>query len=71
MRFSPFLYTVPAILPAGFLIFGWSLQYKVHWVVPCIGLFVMGNGLSGFGQASQVYVIDCFPLHAASAMAAM
>lgn len=30
--------------PAGFLIFGWTAQYKVQWIVP-----ILANGLTGIG----------------------
>ena len=30
--------------PAGFLIFGWTTQYKVQWIVP-----ILANGLTGIG----------------------
>jgi predicted MFS family arabinose efflux permease len=28
----------------GLLIYGWSAQYKVHWIVPIIGTFFIGLG---------------------------
>ena len=30
--------------PAGFLIYGWTAQYHVHWIVP-----ILGNGFTGIG----------------------
>lgn len=38
--------------PAGFLIFGWTTQYKVQWIVP-----ILANGLTGIGVIF-VYVSD-------------
>lgn len=31
-------------MPAGLLIFGWTAQYKVHWIVPIIGTTIVGIG---------------------------
>lgn len=59
------------LLPIGFLVYGWSAQYRVHWIVPCIGLFMIGAGNIGFMQPTQVYAIESYGLYAASAMAAM
>jgi hypothetical protein len=28
----------------GLLIYGWSAQYKVHWIVPIVGTFFIGLG---------------------------
>lgn len=32
------------LLPAGLFIYGWTAQYKVHWIVPIIGTAIMGVG---------------------------
>jgi multidrug resistance protein len=29
------------LLPAGFFIYGWTAQYKVHWIVPILGHVIM------------------------------
>lgn len=31
-------------LPAGLFIYGWTAEYKVHWIAPIIGTAVMGVG---------------------------
>ena len=42
-RLPPLIYGyIP--FPAGFLIFGWTAQFHVHWIVP-----IIGNGLAGIG----------------------
>ena len=38
------------LFPAGFFVFGWTVQYRVYWLVP-----VVANGLTGIGVIS-VYV---------------
>jgi MFS family permease len=32
-------------LPAGLFIYGWTVEYKIHWIVPLIGTGVVGFGL--------------------------
>lgn len=29
------------LLPAGFFLYGWTAQYKVHWIVPILGHLIM------------------------------
>lgn len=31
-----------AVLPIGFFIYGWTAEYKVHWIAPIIGMGVIG-----------------------------
>jgi hypothetical protein len=32
-------------LPIGLFIYGWTVQYKIHWIVPLIGTSFVGFGL--------------------------
>ncbi|KAI8658291.1 MFS domain-containing protein [Fusarium keratoplasticum] len=32
------------VFPAGFFIYGWTAEYKTHWMAPIIGLAVIGIG---------------------------
>ncbi|KAJ8502615.1 hypothetical protein ONZ45_g11590 [Pleurotus djamor] len=59
------------LLPIGLFIAGWSAQYKVFWIVPDIGIALIGAGIILNFQSIQTYVIDTFTLHAASALAAV
>ena len=52
-------------------IYGWTAEYHRFWLAPCIGLVLIGGGMIGFFAPSQIYVIDAFTLHAASALAAV
>ena len=38
------LFTSP-IMPIGLLIYGWSAQYSVFWIVPIIGTALVGMGM--------------------------
>ncbi|KAF1930792.1 membrane transporter [Didymella exigua CBS 183.55] len=59
------------LIPATFFWYGWTAQYKVHWIVPIISLIPFGVGIMGIFAPLQTYLIDCFPQYAASAIAGM
>ena len=58
-------------VPISFFWYGWSAEYKVHWIVPIIGLVPFGFGLIGIFMPIQTYIIDSFPEYAASGIAAL
>ncbi|KAJ7680192.1 major facilitator superfamily domain-containing protein [Mycena olivaceomarginata] len=58
-------------LPVGLLITGWAVQAKVHWIVPDIGVALVGAGIILNFQSIQIYVVDAFALYAASALASV
>lgn len=68
----PLILTIPGgvALPIGLFLYGWTTQYKVHWVVPIIGTAFVGWGNLSSMMTIQTYLVDAFTLHAASAMAA-
>ncbi|KAI0309031.1 MFS polyamine transporter [Amylostereum chailletii] len=59
------------LLPIGMLITGWTARGSVYWIVPDIGIAIFGSGLIMTFQSIQAYIIDTFPLYAASALAAV
>ena len=59
------------VLPAGLFVTGWTARSSIHWIVPDIGIAMVGAGVILNFQAIQTYVIDAFTLHAASALAAV
>ncbi|KAK1765233.1 polyamine transporter 1 [Phialemonium atrogriseum] len=67
---------LPPLVAAGFLLstglfwYGWSLEYKVHWIVPLIGTSLCGISISYFFLAVQTYLVEAYTLYAASALAA-
>ncbi|PWN92988.1 polyamine transporter 1 [Acaromyces ingoldii] len=64
------IFFIPAILiPSGMLIYGWAIEYAVHWIVADIGTFIFAMGLMCVGFALNAYTIDVYPLYAASALA--
>ncbi|XWW92421.1 hypothetical protein V2A60_000344 [Cordyceps javanica] len=58
------------LLPVGLFIYGWTAQYKVHWIVPIIGTAIMGVGNLIIFMSLQLYLVDTFTIYAASALAA-
>lgn len=70
-------YRIPVMVPGAVLVpvglfwYGWGVQAQTHWIVPSIGaaIFSMGT-IMGF-QVIQVYLIDAYTEHAASALAAV
>ncbi|KAJ7364851.1 MFS polyamine transporter [Mycena albidolilacea] len=58
-------------LPVGLLLTGWTVQAKVHWIVPDIGIALVGAGTILNFQSIQIYIVDAFALYAASALAAV
>ncbi|KAJ5273098.1 MFS general substrate transporter [Penicillium angulare] len=69
-------YRLPALLPSaiampiGLIIYGWTAQYHVHWIVPIIGTGFCGFSLMGCFAAIQTYLVDGFTVYASSALAA-
>jgi hypothetical protein len=59
------------LIPSGLLIYGWTVQYAVHWIVPDIGLFIFGAGIMCVGFVTNAYILDIYTLYAASALAAI
>lgn len=66
----PLLPLGSALVPAGLFIYGWTAQYKVHWIVPILSHVLIGIGNLVVFMALQTYLVDCFQMYAASAIAA-
>lgn len=64
----PVLFVSTPLSAAGLVLYGWSAQYHTHWIVPNIGaaLIMTGTGITMTGLST--YVMDAYPLYAASAM---
>ncbi|GAM40362.1 hypothetical protein TCE0_038r12657 [Talaromyces pinophilus] len=59
-----------SMIPIGLLIYGWTAEYSVFWFVPVIGTFFIGFGMITVFTPVGTYLIDAFPMYAASATAA-
>ncbi|KAK4202117.1 fluconazole resistance protein 1 [Triangularia verruculosa] len=58
------------LLPITFFWYGWTTQYHTHWILPVIALFPFSFGIIGIFIPLTTYLIDCYPIYAASAIAA-
>lgn len=55
----------------GIFWLGWTGDYPlIHWICPTIGAFFVGNGLMSIFLPTINYIIDCYVMVAASALAA-
>lgn len=59
------------MISAGFFLYGWALQYRVHWIAPIIGTSLVGLGYFVATVSVRAYIVDAFGIHAVSASAAM
>jgi MFS family permease len=57
-------------IPFGLFIYGWSVQYHTHFMVPMVATGMVGVGLLMTFMPAATYLVDVFTVHAASAMAA-
>ncbi|KAI1848163.1 hypothetical protein JX266_005876 [Neoarthrinium moseri] len=59
------------LFAGGLFITGWTADPGVvHWIVPVIGLYLVGTGFNTIFQAALNYLVDTFQMYAASAVAA-
>ncbi|KAI1454033.1 MFS general substrate transporter [Annulohypoxylon moriforme] len=56
-------------VPIGLFWYGWTTEYRVHWIVPIIGTSFVGFGVLSVYMPVQAYLIDAFTTYAASASA--
>jgi hypothetical protein len=68
----PLLITLPSCLaiPFGLILYAWTTDKGIHWIVPQIGTAITGFGIIGVVMCVQTYLIDAFTIYAASAIAA-
>jgi hypothetical protein len=58
------------LLPITFFWYGWTTEYQTHWIWPTLGLFPFSFGILGLFLPIVTYLVDCYPVYAASAVAA-
>ena len=66
----PPMFPGSVVIPIGLFLYGWSAEYRTHWIVPITGTSFVGLGLIGTFMPVQTYLVDAFTLYAASAIAA-
>lgn len=58
------------LIPVGLFIYGWTANYRVHFIVPIMATALIGLGNMTTMMCISTYLIDSFTVYAASAMAA-
>jgi MFS family permease len=58
------------LLPITFFWYGWTTYYQTHWIAPILSLFPFSFGIMGLFLPIMTYLVDCYPMYAASAIAA-
>ncbi|KAL3456379.1 major facilitator superfamily domain-containing protein [Aspergillus heterothallicus] len=58
------------IAPLGLFLYGWTSQYRLHWVVVDLGIMVALLGMQIKDMPLTAYVMEAYPEHVSSAMAA-
>ncbi|KAK0455696.1 MFS general substrate transporter [Desarmillaria tabescens] len=64
----PLLMVSATTLPIGLLIYGWTANARIFWILPDIGVFIYSIGIGGNWTCIQTYLVDNYALHAASAI---
>ncbi|KAI0394009.1 major facilitator superfamily domain-containing protein [Xylariaceae sp. FL0594] len=66
----PMMVPGAVLVPVGLVIYGWTAEYKTHWIFPNIGAFLFSTGtIIGF-QCLQGFLVDTYTRYAASAVSA-
>ena len=58
------------ITPIGLFIYGWTAEYRTHWIAPNIGALLVAMGSIICFQCIQTYLVDSYTRYAASAVGA-
>lgn len=75
LKSEPEFRLAPAIVGAWFCVvglfwFAWSIYPNVHWIVPEIAIGIFGFGLILVFSGVFTFLVEAFPLYAASALSA-
>ncbi|KAI8375450.1 major facilitator superfamily domain-containing protein [Blakeslea trispora] len=66
-RISPMWIGI-VLLPLGELVYGWCMQFNVHFIATLSGLFILGLGVGVVQTPCNTYIVDIYQKHSASAM---
>ncbi|KAI0384215.1 MFS general substrate transporter [Hypomontagnella monticulosa] len=66
----PLMIPGAVLIPLGLLVYGWTAERHMHWIVPDVGIAILGCGIINNTQALQAYVMDAYREYVASASAA-
>lgn len=69
-------FRLPLMLPGmvvaalGLILYGWPAEFRIHWAVVDLGIFIACFGWQVGGIPLTAYIIDSYPEHTSSATAA-
>lgn len=66
----PMMVPGAVLLPVGLIVYGWTAEYKTHWIFPNIGAFLFATATIISFQCLQTYLVDSYTRYAASAVGA-
>jgi MFS family permease len=67
----PLSFPSAILAPIFLVVYGWTAEYRVHWVVVDIAMFLLAFAMQQGGMARQAYMIDVYHEHTGSAIAAV
>ncbi|RAK93697.1 MFS multidrug transporter-like protein [Aspergillus costaricaensis CBS 115574] len=63
----PLMIPASLLVPIGFFIYGWSAQYRTHWIVPDIGIALPLMSATVIFQCTSAYLLEAYSVYGASA----
>ncbi|KAK9236691.1 major facilitator superfamily domain-containing protein [Lipomyces kononenkoae] len=66
----PLLLILSPLNIIGLVMFAWTVQFAVHWIVPLIATFFIGVGVLATFSPTITYLVDAYTIYAASASSA-
>lgn len=66
----PVVLSPSLLVPLGIVLYGWAAVYRLHWAVVDLGAFLASFAMQMAGMPVQAYLIDTYPDHTSSVMAA-
>ncbi|KAI1760316.1 MFS general substrate transporter [Hypoxylon sp. FL1150] len=66
----PMMVPGAVFVPVGLLIYGWTAEFKTHWIGPNIGAMLFAAGAIMSFQCLQGFLVDSYQRYAASAVGA-
>lgn len=67
----PLMMTGAVIYPVGFLLYGWSANYTLFWLIPNLGIGLVAVGIMILSQGIKLYSISTYGTYASSAQGAI
>ncbi|KAK9364659.1 major facilitator superfamily domain-containing protein [Lipomyces kononenkoae] len=66
----PLLLILSPLNIVGLVMYAWTVQFAVHWIVPLIATFLIGVGILATFSPTISYLVDAYTIYAASASSA-